>query len=154
MMSICVPFDSVPTYGVYAQCMYTIGKIAKLANVGVETIRFYERQGLIKQPRKRIGGGFRKYSEDDAQAVRFIKRTQELGFKLREVKELLELNLNPRTTCEIVGERAERKLAEVEAKLQDLLRMKKALQLLKLACDQNPQSPACRQMTDCFEGDC
>src|SRR5712691_5745325 len=89
--------DSVPWYGVYDRCM-TIGQVAKAAGVGVETIRFYERNKLIPQP-KRSTTGYRAYDQQIAQRVRFIRRAQELGFSLAEVRQLLALRLDPRRGC-------------------------------------------------------
>ena len=78
----------------------TIGKLAKAAGVGVETIRFYERKGMIKRPSNR-GGGFRQYPEDEVSRIRFIKRAQELGFTLREVKTLLDLQSKRKITIAV-----------------------------------------------------
>ena len=93
---------------------FTIGKLAVAAGVGVETVRFYERKGLIKRPS--VKEGFRKYSEEDAKRIRFIKRSQDLGFTLKEIKGLFELNSNPRAVCSDVRLQAEAKMAEIEKK--------------------------------------
>jgi len=74
----------------------TIGVLAKLAQVGVETVRFYERKGLIQQPIKTLS--FREYTETDARKIRFIKHAQELGFTLDETKELLEMKVCTKST--------------------------------------------------------
>lgn len=71
----------------------TIGKLAEMAGVGVETVRFYQRKNLLREPK--ANGAFRTYNEEDAQRINFIKRAQDLGFTLNEVKELLELNTKP-----------------------------------------------------------
>jgi MerR family transcriptional regulator, copper efflux regulator len=76
----------------------TIGQLAERAGVGVETIRFYERRGLIAQP-KRPADGYRKYDEQVANRIRFIRQAQELGFTLNEIKQLLSLRVDPRTSC-------------------------------------------------------
>lgn len=83
----------------------TIGKVARLAEVGVETIRFYEREGLIEEP-SRGESGYRQYPKETIQRLRFIKRAKDLGFTLREIKELLALRLDPGTTCGDVRRRA------------------------------------------------
>lgn len=134
--------------------MVTIGKIAKQAGVGVETIRFYEREGLIKQPKKAVNQGFRLYQLEDAQKVRFIKRAQELGFTLKEVKELLKLNSSRQATCEDVRLKAEAKREEIEAKIADLERMKKSLKAMELACRKSPEMVACCKIEACFDGRC
>jgi MerR family mercuric resistance operon transcriptional regulator len=131
---------------------FTIGKLAKSASVGVETVRFYERKGLIKRPSNN-GSGFRKYAADDSLRIRFIKRAQELGCTLREVKELLELNATRRTTCSDYSVRIQRKLAEIDGKIKDLQRMKRALHEVLASCEGNPGDAECR-ILDCFENGC
>jgi Hg(II)-responsive transcriptional regulator len=111
----------------------TIGRLAHEAGVGVETIRFYERKGLIRQPARR-SGGYREYSEDAVARVRFIKRSQALGFTLNEIQELLELRDDPEADRMDVRERAAAKIEQVEAKIQDLQRMKTVLQSLMKTC--------------------
>lgn len=111
----------------------TIGKVARLAEVGVETIRFYEREGLIDEPPRRESG-YRQYPEDTAHRLRFIRRAKELGFTLKEIKELLALRIEPETTCEDIRRRAEAKIGDIEQKIRTLKNMKKALMKLTLAC--------------------
>lgn len=146
------PLDSVPRYGMYAVVMsdLTIGRLAKESGVGVETVRFYERKGLIRKPNKRLSG-FRRYEADNASRIRFIKRAQELGFTLREVKELLDLNASPRATCADMSKKAEAKIAEVEAKIKDLQRMKRSLKELAEACGESRKAVAQCRILDCFE---
>lgn len=132
--------------------MRTISKVAKEANVGIETIRFYERQGLLKQPRKT--GTFREYDQDHALRVRFIKRAQELGFTLKEIKGLLSMNSNPKALCEDLQQLASAKLREIELKIADLQKMKAAVKLVEKACGQSPKAAACCRIIDCFEGNC
>ena len=69
----------------------TIGKLAREAGVGVETVRFYERRGLVEQPPKPVGSGFRHYPREAVERIRFVRRAQEIGFTLREIVELLSL---------------------------------------------------------------
>lgn len=111
----------------------TIGKVAKEAEVGIETIRFYEREGLIEEPPRRASG-YRQYPADTVDRVRFIKRAKELGFSLKEIKELLALSIAPGTTCGQVKKRAEAKLDDIEDKIRSLRRMKGALKKLTDAC--------------------
>jgi len=84
----------------------TIGKVAKIADVGVETIRFYERKGLINQPLKPLSGGYRIYPDEAVQRIRFIRQAQEIGFSLREIEELVSLRADPSAVCADVRERA------------------------------------------------
>lgn len=133
--------------------MMTIGKIAKQAGVGVETVRFYERKGLIKQP-KASRGTFRTYEDEDANRIRFIKRAQELGFTLKEVIELLELNATPKATCEDLRVRTVEKISEIDQKIKDLKRMKTSLKKVEDACAKSPMAVSCCRIADCFEGKC
>lgn len=111
----------------------TIGKVALLAEVGVETIRFYERKGLIDEP-PRLESGYRQYPEETVSRLRFIRRAKELGFTLKEIKELLALRIEPDTTCEDIRHRADAKIGDIEAKIGTLKKMKKALVKLTLSC--------------------
>jgi len=111
----------------------TIGKVARLAGIGVETIRFYEREGLIEAPPRRESG-YRQYPEETVQRLRFIKRAKDLGFTLREIRELLALRIDPETTCADVRLRAEAKIDDIEEKIRLLQRMKEALAKLTMAC--------------------
>ena len=111
----------------------TIGQLAGQAGIGVETVRFYERQGLLERPARKESG-YRQYAEEVVARVRFIRRAKELGFSLREIKEVLALRVAPDTTCADLRQRAGAKLADIEAKIRDLQRMKKALLRLTTAC--------------------
>lgn len=112
----------------------TIGKAADKAGVGVETIRFYERKGLIAQPPKPQFSGFREYAPETVQRVRFIRQAQEIGFSLREIAELLSLRADPAADCGDVRARAAAKLVEVDRKMAQLARIRGALTALIAAC--------------------
>ena len=116
--------------------------VAKQAEVNLETIRFYERQGLLPKP-PRTASGYRTFSPETVRRVQFIKRTQELGFSLKEIKELLALRLDPGTTCADVRGRAEEKVADIEQKIRDLRRMKNTLTELAVACPGRGATSAC-----------
>jgi len=111
----------------------TIGQVARRAGFGIETVRFYERNGLIEEPPRRISG-YRQYPESVISRLRFIKRAKELGFSLRKIKELLSLRVDPTTTCSDIRERAEAKIADIEGKIQSLMRMKEVLTGLTASC--------------------
>jgi MerR family mercuric resistance operon transcriptional regulator len=111
----------------------TIGKAAAAAGVGVETIRFYERKGLIARPPRPAGGGFRTYPEDTVRRVRFIREAQALGFSLREAAELLQLR-DAAADAADVRERAHMKLADVDAKIERLQGIRAALAGLVQRC--------------------
>ncbi len=104
----------------------TISKLAKGAGVGVETIRYYERRGLIPEP-PRTDSGYRQYCSDDIARVKFIKRSQELGFSLKEVIELISLKFEDTTDCGDIKSVAESKISEIDNKIRTLREMKKAL---------------------------
>ena len=112
----------------------TISKAAKNAGVGVETIRFYERKGLIEQPLKPQYGGYRTYPIETVQRIKFVRQAQEIGFSLREIEELLSLRADPSADCSDVRERATAKLEEVDRKMEQLGRIRAALDELIQAC--------------------
>ena len=120
----------------------SIGKVANRVAVGVETLRFYEREGLLEKP-PRLNSGYRAYPADTVNRVLFIKRAKELGFSLKEIKELLALRLAPGATCGHVKERAEAKIEDIEDKIKTLQRMKRALRKLSDACGGNGSVSEC-----------
>lgn len=121
-----------------------IGEVAEKAGVGVETIRFYERKGLIEQPRKPGDGGYRSYSPETVERVRFVRQAQRLGFSLQEINELLLLKADPETDCADVRQRAQAKLGEVNEKIARLGAIQAALQSLIRECQgQGPASSGC-----------
>lgn len=111
----------------------TIGQVAKQSGIGIETVRFYEREGLIQDP-PRSASGYRLYPEEAVARIQFTRRAKELGFSLKEIKELLSLRVLPDTTCQDIKEKAERKLTDIEEKIRSLKRMKKALIQVSAAC--------------------
>lgn len=117
----------------------TIGRLAKSANVGVETIRYYQQRGLMPTPEPI--GAYRYYSEDMADQLRFIKRAQELGFTLDEVGDLLALSSGSDHIS--IRQLAQERLAQIEAKLSDLNRMKVALSGLITACKHASEDEPC-----------
>jgi MerR family mercuric resistance operon transcriptional regulator len=111
----------------------TIGQVAKTADVNIETVRYYERRGLLPEPHRRPSG-YRNYPPDAVRRIRFIKHAQQLGFSLQEVSELLQLRVDPGTSCHEVKQRAEAKNAEIERRIEDLRCMQQALATLAEAC--------------------
>lgn len=120
----------------------TIGRVARQAGVGVETVRFYERQELLEEP-PRGQSGYRQYGEDAIARLRFIKRAKQLGFTLKEIKELLALRRDPSTPAVDVKRRAEAKITDIEMKIKALQKMKKALVKLTTACSKHGTSGEC-----------
>lgn len=111
-----------------------ISEVAKAADVGVETVRFYERRGLIEQPKKPVNGGFRFYPEQVAVEIRFIRQAQELGFSLGEIEDLLSLKSEPDTDCSEIRHRALSKREDVDIKIKRLRRIRGTLTKLIDAC--------------------
>jgi MerR family transcriptional regulator, copper efflux regulator len=120
----------------------SIGQTARRAGVGVETVRFYERQGLLQEPPRR-DSGYRQYPEDVVARLRFIRRAKELGFSLKEIKELLALRVDPTTTYAEVRSRAVAKIADIEEKIQALQRMRRALVKLAKECSGHGPTTEC-----------
>ncbi len=130
---------------------YTSGQLARAAGMNVETLRFYERKGLLPEP-PRSSGGFRLYGEEDVKRLRFIGMAKQHGFTLREIKELLDLRVDSQTGCEDVRHIAEEKLAVIDRKLRELRQMKKALEHLVDSCHHRGASGNC-PILEAFERD-
>ncbi|MBK4733010.1 Hg(II)-responsive transcriptional regulator [Noviherbaspirillum pedocola] len=120
--------------------MLTIGQIAKAANVNVETVRYYQRRGLLREPTKPLNGQ-RRYDDADVRCLRFIKRAQALGFRLDEIEHLLRLEGTD--CCHDMHELAIDKLSLIEAKIADLLNMRQALTRLVQQCEHGEHQGAC-----------
>ena len=118
----------------------TIGTFAKAAEVNVETIRFYQRKGLLSEPDK-PSGSIRRYGEADVARIRFVKSAQRLGFSLDEIAELLRLEDG--TRCREASILAEQKLKDVREKLAELTRMESVLSELICACHATKGSVSC-----------
>jgi MerR family copper efflux transcriptional regulator len=127
----------------------TIGQVAKLAGVGIETIRFYEREGIIGKPHRRESG-YREFSPNVVSELRFIKRAQELGFSLKEIAELLVIRVDPTENCSPVKRKAEAKISEIRQKIGDLKRMQRVLEKVTRACIASKPITEC-PILDCFE---
>jgi len=121
----------------------TIGKVAKKSGVGVETVRFYEKKNLISQPPRPLFGGFRIYPAETVERIRFIRQAQDLGFSLREIKELLSLRLDPEADCTDVRERAQDKLKEITRKIIAMEGIQSALEKLIEACPGEGELQVC-----------
>src|SRR5947208_8484390 len=100
----------------------TVGRTASLAAVGIPTMRFYERAGLLPKP-TRTAANYRIYPEEVVTRIRFIRRAQELGFTLKEIKDLLQLRVSRRTSCAEVRSRAQAKIADIQARIRSLRQM-------------------------------
>ena len=120
----------------------TIARLAQEVGINLETVRFYERQGLLPEP-PRSKSGYRLFPADAVVRLKFIKRAQELGFSLREIRELLALRMSPRTNKADVRRRAESKITEIENKIKTLESIRKSLLKLTQSC------AACAPHSEC-----
>jgi MerR family mercuric resistance operon transcriptional regulator len=111
----------------------TTGQLARRAHVNVETIRYYERRGLLPEPARRPSG-YRNYPSDAVRRIRFIRCAQQLGFSLEEVGDLLRLRVDPETPCSEVKRRTEAKIDEIDRKIEHLRYMQRALTTLAESC--------------------
>jgi MerR family mercuric resistance operon transcriptional regulator len=117
-----------------------IGEVARQSGLKVDTLRYYERIGLLDEPLRRPSG-YREYPQDVVVRLRFIRRAKQLGFSMRETKELLDLRVSPEKRCAEVRQAAEAKMADIAAKISDLERMRRALEEITLSCSgQGPTS--------------
>lgn len=116
-----------------AQQRFTIGAVARRAGVGIDTIRYYEREGLLPPPRRRASG-YRDYDPSAVERLRFARRAKDLGFSLKEIRELLALSTDRERGVAGVRQRAEIRLHEVEQRIRELQRVRRGLQQLIEAC--------------------
>lgn len=122
------------------QMKLTIGKIAKAAAVNVETIRFYQRKGLLAEPPKELGG-FRYYPEKCIEEIHFIKRAQAIGFTLVEIKDLLSIEAC--STCQQTHDASTVKLKMVNVRIAELQRIRETLQMLIGKCEKENYETTC-----------
>jgi Hg(II)-responsive transcriptional regulator len=119
-----------------------IGEIAKRSGIGIETIRYYEREALLEEPQRRPSG-YRQYDGSTLERLEYIRRAKELGFTLSEIRELLELSFANQTRCEHVRQRVETKLNDIEDKIRSLQTMRRSLNGILKRCQ------ASNSMNDC-----
>lgn len=120
----------------------SIGQVANASEVNVQTLRYYERVGLVPPP-KRSRAGYRLYTEETVRMVSFVKRAQELGFTLKEIKELLKFRTAGLQKREAVRAAAEAKVQDIDARIQDLTAIRAALSSLLRTCSCQGEKPAC-----------
>jgi MerR family transcriptional regulator, copper efflux regulator len=131
----------------------SIGKLSRLAGVGIDTVRYYERNGLLA-PSARLASGYRRYGDLELARLRFIRRAQKLGFTLKEISSLL--NLSARRNVAQVKRAAQTKLEDVDARIADLQRVRDGLALLVEACPGHGRASECpilRALADEEDGD-
>lgn len=129
-----------------------ISTVAKTAGVGIETVRFYERRKLIKQPLKPRDGGIRSYPYETVVRIKFIRRAQELGFSLKEVTELLSLQTDPESDCSDVRTRAVAKHHEVDEKIDQLIAIRSALERIIKSCPGSGSATSCSILDELEKG--
>jgi len=120
-----------------------IGEVAAHAGVNIDTVRFYERKGILPKPRREIPSGYRMYSEDTPRRIRFVKRAQVLGFTLKEIRELLSLRARPGARCADVLSRARTKIRDVDEKVRALEAIRRALSKLASECSGRGEVSEC-----------
>jgi Hg(II)-responsive transcriptional regulator len=109
-----------------------IGEVARLSGTGIETIRFYEREGLLLEPERRPSG-YRQYDETTVERLDYIRQAKELGFTLAEIRELLELSF-AHSNCDHIRQRADAKIVDIESKIRSLQQMKRSLRKIVQRC--------------------
>lgn len=118
-----------------------IGEVARISGTGIETIRFYEREGLLLEPERRPSG-YRQYDEATVERLNYIRQAKELGFTLAEIKELLELSF-AHSNCEHIRQRAEGKITDLESKIRSLQQMKRSLRKIVERCRTKDSTDDC-----------
>ena len=118
-----------------------IGEVAKLAGTGIETIRFYEREGVLLEPKRRPSG-YRQYDEATVERLEYIRRAKELGFTLSEIKELLSLSF-AHSNCDHIRQRAEGRITDIENKIRSLQQMKRSLRKILERCQTKNSTDDC-----------
>jgi MerR family copper efflux transcriptional regulator len=124
----------------------TIGRLAERAGVNIDTIRYYERNGLLPAPARRTSG-YREYSSADVERLRFIRRSKDLGFTLAEIADLLSLTADRRHDMQGVKRKAEERLAQVEFRIAELRRVRNGLKKLIAACPGHGELAHCPIVT-------
>ena len=119
-----------------------IGHLAGKAGVAVDTVRYYEREGLLPEPARRPSG-YRDYGDEELQQLRFVRRCKALGFTLEETRQLLRLNVDPEADRAEVRALTERRLADVDAKLHELQLLRDSLAELATSCSGHGTLDAC-----------
>ena len=127
----------------------TIGQLAKAAGVGVETIRYYQRRGILATPSKPLGG-HRQYPDATLEHLAFIRRGQQMGFSLEEI--IVLMTMRDGTRCAEGRDLAQKKVDELEARVAELNRMRRRLKSVVLACNANKRRAAC-PLIRALEGD-
>lgn len=119
-----------------------IGEVARRTGIGIETIRYYEREELLQPPQRRPSG-YRVYDESTLERLAYIRQAKELGFTLSEIRDLLELSFESRGACDHIRGRVEAKLMEIDAKIRSLKKMRGSLHTMMERCKENNSHKPC-----------
>lgn len=122
--------------------MMTIGQLAKIVGVNPQTLRFYERKGLLPPPSRSGSGNYRSYGDEDAVRMRFILRAKQMGFTLKEIQEVLQAD-EQEYSCQTVSEVISKRLCEVGQRIKELQAFRGDLSRMQTACDQTSDSDRC-----------
>jgi Hg(II)-responsive transcriptional regulator len=128
------------------------GEVARQSGVNIQTLRYYERRGLLHAPPRR-DSGYREYTPQAVETVRFVKRAQELGFSLEEVESLLDLAAGGPPSCDKARDLATRKLAQLDGKVASLRAMQSSLRRLVATCDKPQRQRECPLLDALGDGD-
>ncbi len=129
-----------------------IGEVAALAGVNIDTVRYYERRSILPRPVREPSSGYRTYPQDTVRRIRFVRRAQDLGFTLKEIKDLLSLRARPGAKCADILARAEAKIRSVDDKIRTLRSMRRALSRLASECTGRGEVSEC-PILDALEDD-
>jgi MerR family mercuric resistance operon transcriptional regulator len=121
----------------------TIGELARAAGVNVQTIRYYEREGVLPEPHRWPDSGYRDYDDETLTLLLFIRSAKDLGFTLREIKELLDMRILPGDSCAEVRRMLVAKIADIDRRQRDLRRLRRVLKKLEATCEDRPYSGSC-----------
>jgi DNA-binding transcriptional MerR regulator len=121
---------------------YTIGILSKKARLSIDTIRFYEKTGILPKS-ERKPSGFRLYTDDYLKKIDFVKRAKSLGFSLNETKELLNIKVDESTSCQDIEMFLSSKLLEIDSKISELFRIKNSIETLIIKCTNNDNLGSC-----------
>jgi len=119
-----------------------IGEVSKLSGTRIETIRFYEKEGLLLEPERRPSG-YRQYDASTVERLEYIRQSKELGFTLAEIRELLELSFVSQSCCDHIRQRADAKIADIESKIRTLQQMKRSLGKIVAQCRNKNSADSC-----------
>jgi len=121
----------------------TIGELARQAGVNAQTIRYYEREGLLPAAHRWQDSGYRDFDSDALNQLRFIRSAKELGFTLREIKELLDMRILPGESCAEVRQMIGTKLADLDRRMKEMRRLRRTLVKLEKACGERTADTTC-----------